>query len=174
MDYSEVVLVDLNDDVVGSMEKLEAHRQGLLHRAFSVFIFKSSGEMLLQQRALDKYHSPGLWTNACCSHPAMGEDTIGAAKRRLVEELGFLCDLVEIGSFVYRANFDNGLTEHEFDHVYVGYFDGEIDLNRQEVEAVKWITIKALDADLVKRKDDYTYWFQIAYPLVKEWLQATR
>ena len=127
MELTQVILVDVNDRQIGIMEKMKAHQQGSLHRAFSVFIFNKKGEMLLQQRALNKYHSGGLWTNACCSHPLPGEETIAAAKRRLQEELGFEIPVEKVFDFVYKADFDNGLTEHEFDHVYVGEFEGKID-----------------------------------------------
>src|SRR5215475_1033999 len=119
----EVILVDEDDFQVGTMEKMEAHRKALLHRAFSVFIFNTKGEMLLQQRALNKYHSAGLWTNACCSHPAPGESTLDAAEKRLLEEMGFITPLQEIFEFTYKTEFDNGLTEYEFDHVVVGTWD---------------------------------------------------
>src|SRR5580658_4397934 len=128
----EVVLVDESDQPVGVMEKMEAHRRGLLHRAFSVFIFNSRGEMLLQQRAPEKYHSAGLWTNACCSHPRPGEDTREGAVRRLKEELGFTTHLEKLFEFTYRSEFDNGLTEFEFDHVFIGVYDQEISPDKKE------------------------------------------
>ena len=130
----EVILVDEQDQEIGVMEKMEAHRQGLLHRAFSVFIFNEKGEMLLQQRSLDKYHSGGLWTNACCSHPRPGEDIQRAAQRRLHEELGFVTSIEEIFDFIYKSPFDNGLTEHEFDHVFIGVYDDVIEPNQKEVK----------------------------------------
>ena len=129
----QLILVDEQDNPIGTCEKMEAHRKGLLHRAFSVFIFDAQGRMLLQQRALSKYHSGGLWTNACCSHPFPGEDNLTAATRRLQEELGFTTSLRKAFDFYYRAAFDNGLTEHEFDHVFVGQYEGTLEVNPQEV-----------------------------------------
>src|SRR5688500_14176064 len=130
----EVILVNEQDVEIGKMEKLEAHQKAVLHRAFSVFIFNKKGEMLLQQRARNKYHSAGLWTNACCSHPSPGEDTLSAASRRLIEEMGFSTALTKIFEFTYQTRFDNGLTEHEYDHVYTGVFEGTIKPNPDEVK----------------------------------------
>src|SRR5258705_3890201 len=132
MNKQEVILVNTDDVALGSMEKMEAHVKGKLHRAFSVFIFNTNGEMLLQQRAINKYHSGGLWTNACCSHPSPGEDTSSAARRRLKEEMGIATPLKKIFDFVYEASFDNGLTENEFDHVFAGEYEGKITLNTAE------------------------------------------
>src|SRR6186713_1579239 len=123
MENDKVILVSEHDDMVGIMDKMEAHKQGLLHRAFSVFIFNSKGEMLLQQRAFNKYHSGGLWTNACCGHPSPGEQTVAAARRRLMEEMGFTTGLEELFDFTYQHAFENGLTEHEYDHVFAGTWD---------------------------------------------------
>src|SRR4051812_29579171 len=134
MNTQEVILVNEADEQTGTIDKLEAHRQALLHRAFSVFIFKSNGEMLLQQRAENKYHSAGLWTNACCSHPAPGEDTYDAALRRLQEELGFTTRLEELFSFTYRTDFENGLSEHEYDHVFAGIYDGRVQPDKEELK----------------------------------------
>ena len=170
MELKEVILVDEEDQPLGVMEKMEAHRQGLLHRAFSVFILNERGEMLLQKRALQKYHSPGLWTNACCSHPSPGELTLTAAVRRLDEEMGFKCALTEIGAFTYETKFENGLVEHEFDHVLLGLYGGEIYPNRSEVDEYKWITISDIERDIMANKDAYTSWFHLAYPVVKSWL----
>jgi isopentenyl-diphosphate delta-isomerase len=128
-----LVLVDEQDNAVGTMEKMEVHQKALLHRAFSVFIFNSNGEMLLQRRALSKYHSGGLWTNACCSHPNTAETPVQAAQRRLFEELGFVTDVEVVFDFIYKAELDNELTEYEFDHVLVGNYDGKIDINLSEV-----------------------------------------
>src|SRR5687767_9845264 len=130
----QVILVNENDEQLGVMDKMEAHHKGVLHRAFSIFIFNTKGEMLLQQRAEHKYHSGGLWTNACCSHPAPGEETNDAAERRLQEEMGFSTSLVKVLDFTYRAEFDNGLVEHEFDHVYLGLYNGDIHPNPDEVQ----------------------------------------
>jgi isopentenyl-diphosphate Delta-isomerase len=167
---SEVILVNENDEQVGTMDKLEAHRQAKLHRAFSVFVFNSKGEMLLQQRAAAKYHSAGLWTNACCSHPAPGEDTNMAAQRRLQEEMGFTTSVVRIFDFTYKAEFDNGLVEHEFDHVYLGVYNGAVYPNADEVQD---FCFKELDEvrDLMSRQpDEFTAWFHIAFPLLEKWL----
>jgi isopentenyl-diphosphate Delta-isomerase len=165
----EVILVDEYDTPVGVMEKMEAHRKALLHRAFSVFIFNRKGEMLLQRRALSKYHSGGLWTNACCSHPRPEEDTRQAAGRRLSEELGFVVPLEKIFDFTYRSAFDNGLTEYEFDHVYVGYYDQDVHPNPEEVSEYRWLSPEAVQAELAASPSAYTSWFHLAYPLVREW-----
>jgi isopentenyl-diphosphate Delta-isomerase len=164
----EVILVDEADMPVGKMEKIEAHRKALLHRAFSVFIFNSRGEMLLQRRAQGKYHSPGLWTNACCSHPRPDEDTAAAAIRRLHEELGFTTRLEEIFSFIYRTAFDNGLTEFEFDHVFIGRFDGEVRPDPAEVSEFCHMDMDRIQTDLVARPEKYTSWFHLAFPLLRE------
>ena len=133
MELQQVILVDEQDEPSGTMEKMEAHRQGLLHRAFSIFIFNSKGELLLQRRAINKYHSGGLWSNSCCSHPEPGEETVVAARRRLKEEMGFTTHLEKIFEFIYKAEFSNGLTEYEFDHVFAGRYEGRIDYNKEEV-----------------------------------------
>jgi isopentenyl-diphosphate delta-isomerase len=167
----QVILVNEQDEEVGSMEKMEAHYQGTLHRAFSIFIFNDRGEMLLQQRALNKYHSGGLWTNACCSHPRPGEDIVGAANRRLQEEMGFSTPLRKIFDFRYNASFDNGLTEHEFDHVFVGNFNGKIQPNPSEVHDYCFKTIGEIDANIASNANKYTAWFCIAFPKVLKWWQ---
>jgi isopentenyl-diphosphate delta-isomerase len=159
MDF--VVLVDSQDNEVGIMEKLEAHEKGLLHRAFSIFLFNSKGEMLLQQRALSKYHSPGLWTNACCSHPAPNETTLEAGKRRLQEELGLSTVLVEAFKFEYRASFDNSLTEHELDHVLVGYTDEFPQLNPDEAQDYRWVRWADLLSEMALYPEKFTVWFKI-------------
>lgn len=159
----KVILVDTNDTQIGLMPKMEAHEKGLLHRAFSVFILNKSGELMLQQRALDKYHSPGLWTNTCCSHQREGETNVEAGKRRLFEEMGFKTELSDLVSFIYKAPFDNGLTEHEFDHVLIGYFEENPKINPAEVAAWKWMPIDAIKADLSDHPDDYTEWFKIIF-----------
>jgi isopentenyl-diphosphate Delta-isomerase len=158
----EVILVDATDAQVGVMEKLEAHRKGLLHRAFSVFIFNSKNEMLLQKRAAEKYHSPGLWTNACCSHPRPGENTLNAAKRRLKEEMGLETELNFKTSFIYKTAFDNGLTEHEFDHIYIGETDEQPGLNKLEVESFKWLSIEKIKEEIHLNPERFTSWFKIA------------
>lgn len=165
----DVVLVDEQDNEVGAMEKMEAHRKALLHRAFSVFIFNSAGEMLLQQRAQHKYHSGGLWTNACCSHPFPGETPGQAATRRLMEEMGFETPVSKAFTFLYKAAFDNGLTEHEFDHVFVGEYNGEIQPNPDEVMDFAYRSIAEIEASLQSHPFQYTAWFHLAFPKVKEW-----
>lgn len=165
----EVILVDDNDVAIGSMEKMLAHEKALLHRAFSVFIFNSRGEMLLQQRADKKYHSAGLWTNACCSHPAPGEDTGEAAARRLKEELGFTTPLHKAFSFTYRTDFDNGLTENEFDHVYTGIYDGQIIADIDEVQSYRYMPLEKIEEKIKNEPDIFTSWFIIAFPEIKKW-----
>lgn len=160
---SKVVLVDVNDEVLGVEDKLIAHEKGLLHRAFSVFIFNDNGEMLLQQRAADKYHSPNLWTNACCSHPYLGETYEEGALRRLQEELNFTTPLKHLFQFIYQADVGKGLTEHELDHVFVGYYEEKIQPNPKEVEALRWMTTHELMKDIKENKDQYTIWFQIIF-----------
>ncbi len=161
MGLEYVILVNENDQEIGKMEKQEAHEKGLLHRAFSVFIFNDQKELLLQQRALTKYHSAGLWTNTCCSHPRVNETIVQAAHRRLQEEMGFDCFLEVKTSFIYKADFDNGLTEHEFDHVLVGNFNGEVIINPTEVASYKWVAIDWLKQDMMKNPNNYTAWFTI-------------
>jgi isopentenyl-diphosphate delta-isomerase len=169
MDTPQVILVDDKDRVTGFIEKIEAHQKGLLHRAFSVFIFNAAGEMLLQQRALNKYHSPGLWSNACCSHPSPGEETEFAAQRRLFEELGFSTSLKKVFDFIYHASFENGLTENEFDHVFVGYYDGKIKANLDEVSDYSFKTRDEISHELTTKPGTYTVWFQIIFSRIEEW-----
>ncbi|MEO6329318.1 MAG: isopentenyl-diphosphate Delta-isomerase [Ginsengibacter sp.] len=161
---TEVILVNQMDEQTGTMEKLEAHQKGLLHRAFSIFIFNSKGEMLLQQRAVGKYHNGELWTNTCCSHPAPGELTYAAANRRLKEEMGFTTHLEKAFDFTYKASFENGLTEHEFDHVFIGHYDGEIKVNRSEVKDYCFKTTEELESLLQNHPKKFTAWFKIAFP----------
>tara|TARA_B100001093_G_scaffold80386_1_gene71779 strand:+ start:647 stop:1162 length:516 start_codon:yes stop_codon:yes gene_type:complete len=158
-----VVLVDTNDNKLGLMEKLEAHRKGLLHRAFSVFVLDEKKRLLLQKRSLNKYHSPGLWTNTCCSHPRDNEDIIDAGKRRLNEEMGMSTNLDQLFSFIYKVNFDNGLTEHEFDHVLIGISKTDPVINKEEVCDWKWVDIKRVKIDLVDNSYMYTEWFKIIF-----------
>ncbi len=165
----KIILVNEHDDMVGTIDKMEAHKQGLLHRAFSVFIFNSKGEMLMQQRALTKYHSAGLWTNACCSHPMPGEKTTDAAQRRLMEELGFEAPIEKIFDFTYKAEFDNGLTEHEFDHVFAGEYEGEIDANPDEVKDFCYKEISEIKNMLQEHPQKFTAWFHIAFPKIEQW-----
>jgi isopentenyl-diphosphate delta-isomerase len=158
-----VILVDVLDNQLGLMPKMEAHEKAVLHRAFSVFIFNDKGELMLQQRAAHKYHSPLLWTNTCCSHQRDGESNIEAGKRRLIEEMGFKTNLKEVFSFVYKAPFDNGLTEHELDHVMIGNFNGSPTINPDEVASYKWMTLEAVKKDIELQPNIYTAWFKIIF-----------
>ncbi|MGE5108929.1 MAG: isopentenyl-diphosphate Delta-isomerase [Sphingobacteriales bacterium] len=166
----EVILVNEQDEPVGTMEKMEAHKKAILHRAFSVFIFNSKGEMLLQQRAARKYHSGGLWTNACCSHPKPGEEAKQAAERRLNEELGFSANLKKAFHFTYKVSFENGLTEHEYDHVFTGLYEGVIHPNTDEVSDYCYKTMKEIQSSLETHPQKYTAWFHIAFPQLQNWL----
>jgi isopentenyl-diphosphate Delta-isomerase len=157
----QVILVDVNDVPKGQMDKMEAHEKGLLHRAFSVFIFNSKRELLLQQRAMSKYHSRGLWTNTCCSHPRIGESNIFAAKRRLMEEMGMDCELNYLFRFTYKATFENGLTEHEIDHVFFGMSDQLPVINKEEVESFKYVDLDTLKKEIVVNPSAYTPWLKI-------------
>ncbi|MFA5047719.1 MAG: isopentenyl-diphosphate Delta-isomerase [Patescibacteria group bacterium] len=157
---NDINLVDKNGQRIGSIDKLEAHRLGQLHEAFSVFIFNSKNELLLQQRNKEKYHSAGLWSNTVCSHPKFEEDLNQAVQRRLREEIGFIAPTKEIFSFIYKSDFENGLSEHEFDHVFIGYYDGSPIPDPQEVMDYKWQTIPDLKEDLSKNPDNYTTWFR--------------
>ena len=163
MAVEKVILVNEKDEQIGLMEKIEAHEKALLHRAFSVFVFNYKNELMIQQRAFSKYHSPGLWTNTCCSHQREGESNIAAGKRRLQEEMGFTTDLKDTISFIYKAPFDNGLTEHEYDHILVGYFEGEPELNPEEVASWKWVSLDDLQKDMKKNPHIYTEWFKIIF-----------
>ncbi|QCX54031.1 isopentenyl-diphosphate Delta-isomerase [Elizabethkingia sp. JS20170427COW] len=156
-----VVLVTPDDDELGLMGKLQAHQYGLLHRAFSVFLFNDEGKMLLQQRASCKYHSPNQWTNACCSHPREGETYQNAALRRLQEELGIHCDIEEKFHFIYKADVGNQLIEHELDHVFIGTYNGELNLNPEEVAAVRWISLEDLEKEVKEQPQHFTEWFKI-------------
>lgn len=159
----QVILVDAQDNPIGLMPKMEAHEKGVLHRAFSVFILNTNNELMLQQRALHKYHSPGLWTNTCCSHQRDGESNIAAGKRRLQEEMGVETELHEITSFIYKASFDNGLTEHELDHIMIGHYDGLPNINLNEVASWKWMPIEAVRDDINQHPEKYTAWFIIIF-----------
>ncbi|MEO2059204.1 MULTISPECIES: isopentenyl-diphosphate Delta-isomerase [Mesonia] len=159
----KVILVNEKDEQIGLMEKIEAHEKALLHRAFSVFVYNDKNEVMLQQRALSKYHSPGLWTNTCCSHQREGESNIDAGKRRLMEEMGFTTELEETISFIYKAPFDNGLSEHEFDYILIGKYDGEPNINPDEVAAWKWMSLEAIKKDLQENPANYTAWFKIIF-----------
>lgn len=159
----QVILVDQQDNPIGLMEKIEAHEKALLHRAFSVFVFNDKNELMLQQRAAEKYHSPLLWTNTCCSHQRDGESNIEAGKRRLQEEMGFSCELKEVFSFIYKAPFDNGLTEHEYDHVMIGRFNDEPIVNPEEVVSYKWMPLIEVKNDIENHPEEYTAWFKIIF-----------
>lgn len=158
----QVILVDNSDLEIGVMEKMEAHRKGLLHRAFSVFIFNGKNELLLQKRALTKYHSAGLWTNTCCSHPRPNETTMDAANRRLMEEMGMKVFLTHKTSFIYRTQFDNDLIEHEFDHVYTGISDKDPDINPEEVDSFRWVGLSDIKEEMSASPEHFTVWFKIA------------
>jgi isopentenyl-diphosphate delta-isomerase len=158
-----VVLVDEKNNQIGLMPKMEAHEKALLHRAFSVFVFNKKGELMLQQRAASKYHSPLLWTNTCCSHQREGEGNLDAGMRRLQEEMGFTTSLKEVFSFIYKAPFDNGLTEHEFDHVLIGNFNDIPNINKEEAEAYKWMPMEDVKTDIEKNPAIYTEWFKIIF-----------
>jgi isopentenyl-diphosphate delta-isomerase len=167
---SDVILVDENDNQVGIMEKMEAHEKGLLHRAFSIFIFNDKKELMLQKRANHKYHCGGLWTNTVCSHPSPEESLEDATKRRIQEEMGFECKLEELFHFLYRAEFSNGLIEHELDHVFLGFYNDSPKPNPDEVGEWKWISIPELEQDIEKNPDKYTPWFKKCLPKVIEHL----
>lgn len=158
-----VILVDQNNEPLGLMPKMEAHEKAVLHRAFSVFIQNKEGQIMLQQRAASKYHSPLLWTNTCCSHQRDGETNIEAGKRRLQEEMGFEVELKELFSFIYKAPFDNGLTEHEYDHVMLGFYDGLPEINPEEVESWKWMYPHEIKEDIAENPEEYTAWFKIIF-----------
>ncbi len=166
-----VILVNHLDEQIGLMPKLEAHEKAVLHRAFSVFILNSKNELMLQQRAHHKYHSPLLWTNTCCSHQREGETNIEAGSRRLFEEMGFETPLKELFHFIYKAPFDNGLTEHELDHVMIGYYNEEPIINPEEVENWKWMTIEEVRNDMQIQPDVYTIWFKIIFDKFYHYLE---
>lgn len=155
----EVILVNEKDEPIGLMEKLQAHKQGLLHRAFSVFIFNRKGELLIHQRAKDKYHCGGLWTNTCCSHPRENETVMEAASRRLQEEMGFVVPLEKVDEFIYKAEFENGLTEYEYDHILIGSFDEVPKPNRGEVQDWKYVSVETVLSEIKTNPDKFTYWF---------------
>lgn len=159
----KVILVDSKDNPIGLMSKMEAHEKAVLHRAFSVFIMNDKGQIMLQQRAADKYHSPLLWTNTCCSHQRDGETNIGAGKRRLREEMGFETELKEVFSFIYKAPFDNGLTEHELDHVMIGYYNDAPKINPDEVANWKWMLPSAIQNEISEHPEAFTAWFKIIF-----------
>jgi isopentenyl-diphosphate delta-isomerase len=163
MEEENVILVNQNDEQIGLMPKMEAHEKAVLHRAFSVFVLNKKNEIMLQQRASHKYHSPLLWTNTCCSHQRDGETNIQAGSRRLFEEMGFETGLKELFHFIYKAPFDNGLTEHELDHVMIGYYNDEPKINTDEVENWKWMSIEDVAKDIQLQPEIYTVWFKIIF-----------
>lgn len=163
MEEEKVILVNRNDEQIGLMPKLEAHEKAILHRAFSVFVLNNKNEIMLQQRAKHKYHSPLLWTNTCCSHQRENETNIQAGSRRLYEEMGFRTELKELFHFIYKAPFDNGLTEHELDHVMIGFFNENPTINTDEVEDWKWMKIEEVKNDMVINPEIYTIWFKIIF-----------
>ncbi len=169
MNAKEVILVTPQDEPIGVMEKMEAHQKGLLHRAFSVFIFDKKGKMLLQQRAPQKYHGACLWTNACCSHPMWDEPVEDAARRRLMEEMGFTTALQKIFSFTYKAAVENNLIEHEYDHVFAGEYEGTIRMNRDEVCDFAYYDLEHIRLLLEEKPELFTTWFKIAFPQIEKW-----
>ena len=158
---NDIVLVNEKDEVLGTMNKLLVHQKGLLHRAFSIIIINDRGQMLIHQRQNNKYHSGGLWSNACCSHPQKDEETIKAAHRRLNEELNMSCSLKPIFSFIYKIELDNDLIEHEFDHVFIGRTNHTPDFNKDEISHVKWIDIDHLREKIKKEPNIFTFWFKL-------------
>lgn len=167
-----LILVDHEDNETGYLDKLSVHQSGLLHRAFSIFIFNPAGELLLQQRAFDKYHSPGLWSNTCCSHPRRGESTSDACRRRLMEEMGISCPLEFVFSFVYKAGFENGLTEHEYDHVYFGKSDQVPRPDPAEVNSWKFMRLESLEKELSLHPEDYSQWLRLSFPQVMQYFKG--
>lgn len=174
MEDTKVILVDENDIQTGIAGKLEAHEKGLRHRAVSVFIINSAGEWILQKRALDKYHSNGLWTNTCCTHPYPGESVFEAARRRLVEEMGIICNVTWLFSFIYREKLDNELTEHEFDHVFFGITDNEPVINTSEVDGWKKISFPDIQNDVRQNPDSYTFWFREIFEKVNRYINKSQ
>jgi len=167
----KVILVDENDKEIGVEEKIKAHQEGKLHRAFSVFVFNSQGKMLLQKRAQNKYHSAGLWSNACDGHPRPDEEVEKAAHRRLKEEMGFDCELKKAFKFKYKAELENGLIEHEIDYVFLGIYEGEVKPNPEEAEVFEWVDLDFLLKDVSLCPEKYTFWFKAALPKVVEFYQ---
>ncbi|MEH1008380.1 isopentenyl-diphosphate Delta-isomerase [Winogradskyella sp. ECml5-4] len=174
MTEEQVILVDEKDNKIGLMPKMEAHEKALLHRAFSVFIFNDKKELMLQQRAAHKYHSPNLWTNTCCSHQRDGETNLKAGKRRLQEEMGFVTNLEETTSFIYKAPFENGLTEHEYDHIMIGYYNEKPNINEDEVANWKWMSLDAIKSDMHTNPQLYTAWFKIIFEKFYEFINVNK
>jgi isopentenyl-diphosphate Delta-isomerase len=171
MNTQEVILVSEKDEVLGSMEKMQAHKTGVLHRAFSVFIFNKKGQMLLQQRASGKYHGGGLWSNTCCSHPYPNEEIVEAAQRRLKEEMGFSTLLKKVFEFVYKAEVENGLTEHEYDHVFAGVYEGPVLINKSEVADYCYEEMEQIKWAINEKPEKFTIWFRLAFPTIETWWQ---
>lgn len=155
-----LILVDEQDTFQGYMGKEEAHLKGVKHRAFSIFVFNGKNELLLQQRALSKYHTPGLWSNTCCSHPRYGETTLSAVHRRLPEEMGFDTELTHVHEMSYEIRFDNGIIENEYDHVFVGRYEKNPVINEDEVHDYRWISLEDLRKDMAESPEKYTFWFR--------------
>jgi isopentenyl-diphosphate delta-isomerase len=174
MEEEKVILVNENDEQIGTMPKMEAHEKALLHRAFSVFVFNDDNELMLQQRAAHKYHSPLLWTNTCCSHQRVGETNIQAGKRRLMEEMGFVVELEDTISFIYKTPFDNGLTEHEFDHILIGKYNTTPIINPDEVAGWKWMSLEAVKNDILEHPEFYTEWFKIIFDKFYEHINISK
>lgn len=174
MTEEKVILVNEKDEQIGLMPKLEAHEKAVLHRAFSIFILNDKNQVMLQQRAAGKYHSPLLWTNTCCSHQREGETNIQAGNRRLMEEMGFTTELKELFHFIYKAPFDNGLTEHELDHVMIGYYNENPKINTEEAEDWKWMDIDAIKEDMAKNPAMYTAWFKIIFDEFYHFLENSK
>jgi len=174
MEEEKVILVNEHDEQIGTMPKLEAHEKAVLHRAFSVFVFNAKNELMLQQRAAHKYHSPLLWTNTCCSHQRVGETNTQAGKRRLMEEMGFVTELEDTISFIYKAPFDNGLTEHEFDHILVGHFNDVPKINEDEVSDWKWMPLETVKLDILEHPELYTEWFKIIFDKFYEHINISK
>lgn len=168
-----IIQVDEKDRQIGPIEKMVAHRDAVLHRAFSILIFNSKNELLLQKRDINKYHSGGLWTNTCCSHPRFMENLKVATTRRLKEEMGFTCDLKKIFSFIYKIDLENGLFEHEFDHVFIGKYDGDFIPNPFEVSETKWMSLEAIEEDVANNPDNYTFWFKTLLPEVIKYFKES-
>jgi isopentenyl-diphosphate delta-isomerase len=168
-----VILVNENDEQIGTMPKLEVHEKGILHRAFSVFLFNKKNELLIQQRALTKYHSAGLWSNTCCSHPRENENTQAAALRRLQEEMGIKSPINFLHSFIYHEEMENGLIEHEYDHIFIGRFNEMPIINESEVSHWKYISIPDLLDEMNMNPENFTIWFRICLPTVLEKLSST-
>ena len=168
---NEVVLVDLNDNEIRKEYKEGAHKKPMLHRAFSVFLYNDKKEMLIQKRAMHKYHSPGLWANACCSHPGMGENIKESARERMEDEIGIKADIDEIFSFIYLNKFHDDLYEYEYDHVFLGKYNGEVVLNEEEASESKWISLDELENDLVSNPLKYSSWFIISAPRVISYIK---